>query len=244
MERTLLLVCTGGPLEGHRFVVTEAGLRIGRAPESEVVLRDAEISREHARVFLHNSAVWVQDAGSRNGVFVNDRRVARPRQIGFGDSLTLGSHRFTLEAGSGTRGRRRRARGLHLARGCACGRLGRPVVGRHHPALLDTASGRPARARRAGRVGGPGPVRSGVLVRGPRPRRRARARARARGHGVVSGRAPRVLLEVRRGGRVERSVGARARRAAGRSGGEQRYRPSRRLGQSAPRQDRGGRGRG
>ena len=51
----------------------------------------------HARLVLHNAAIWVQDAGSRNGVFVNETRVVRHRQLGPGDSLVIGVHGFTLE---------------------------------------------------------------------------------------------------------------------------------------------------
>jgi pSer/pThr/pTyr-binding forkhead associated (FHA) protein len=51
----------------------------------------------HARVLLHNGAVWVQDQGSRNGVFVNDKRVVRHKQLSPGDALTVGEQSFTIE---------------------------------------------------------------------------------------------------------------------------------------------------
>jgi pSer/pThr/pTyr-binding forkhead associated (FHA) protein len=62
-----------------------------------VVIADPNVSRYHARLVLHNAAIWVQDAGSRNGVFVNETRVVRHRQLGPGDSLVIGVHGFTLE---------------------------------------------------------------------------------------------------------------------------------------------------
>ena len=97
MNRVPLLVGTAGALKGERFQVTEGGLTIGRDPDCSVVIDDPGVSRQHARVLLHNAAVWVQDAGSRNGVFVNGRRVTRPRQLGPGDELTIGKHVFTVE---------------------------------------------------------------------------------------------------------------------------------------------------
>ena len=91
------LIGTAGHFEGHSFEITQAGLRIGRDPGNELHLPDNDISRFHARVVLHNGAVWVQDAGSRNGVFVNDTRVAENKQLGTGDVLSMGGHRFTME---------------------------------------------------------------------------------------------------------------------------------------------------
>lgn len=97
MQRVPLLVATSGALKGERFEVTEAGLMVGRDPENAVSIPDPGVSRQHARVLLHNSAVWVQDAGSRNGVFVNGKRVSRPKQLGPGDEMTVGAHTFTLD---------------------------------------------------------------------------------------------------------------------------------------------------
>ncbi len=77
-------------------MITPQGLRIGRDPANEVHLEDTDVSRAHARVLMHNGAVWVQDAGSRNGVFVNDGRVTEHKQLSPGDALTIGPHRFSV----------------------------------------------------------------------------------------------------------------------------------------------------
>ena len=37
------------------------------------------------------------DAGSRNGVFINGKRVSRPKQMGTGDELKIGDSIFVLE---------------------------------------------------------------------------------------------------------------------------------------------------
>ncbi len=66
-----LLVVTAGPRQGTQLEINAQGIRIGRDPNNELFLDDPEVSRHHARVILHNGAVWVQDAGSRNGIFVN-----------------------------------------------------------------------------------------------------------------------------------------------------------------------------
>jgi len=99
MNRVPLLVGTSGALQGERFRVTEGGLMVGRDPDCAVSIPDPGVSRQHARVLLHNSTVWVQDAGSRNGVFVNGKRVSRPKQLGPGDEMAVGDHKFTVELG-------------------------------------------------------------------------------------------------------------------------------------------------
>ncbi len=96
-QRHPVLVCTGGGIKGKRFTIGERGLLLGRSPGCEVQLDDQGVSREHARVILHNDAVWVQDAGSRNGCFVNGRRLVRHKQLAPGDELKLGEHTFTVE---------------------------------------------------------------------------------------------------------------------------------------------------
>jgi len=96
MERGPALLCTEGMLAGQRFPVTSEGLRVGRDAGNEIHLDDAGVSRQHARVLLHNGAVWVQDAGSRNGIFVNGERVPDHKQLKIGDKLVVGAHTFEL----------------------------------------------------------------------------------------------------------------------------------------------------
>jgi pSer/pThr/pTyr-binding forkhead associated (FHA) protein len=97
MDRQPVLVVTKGPIEGARYPVEADGLTLGRDEECSVVLDDPNVSRFHARLVFHNAAIWVQDAGSRNGVFLNGKRVVRHKQLGPGDELLIGDHGFTLE---------------------------------------------------------------------------------------------------------------------------------------------------
>lgn len=96
MEPVPVLSVLEGPLSGKTFEVTASGLCIGREPTNEIVVVDAGVSRQHARVLLHNGMVWVQDVGSRNGVFVNGNRVPDHKQIKTGDKVTVGINVFQL----------------------------------------------------------------------------------------------------------------------------------------------------
>ena len=97
MDRQPILVVTKGPIEGARYPIESDGLTIGRDEECAVVLDDSNVSRFHARLVFHNAAIWVQDAGSRNGVFLNGKRVVRHKQLSPGDEMIIGDHVFTLE---------------------------------------------------------------------------------------------------------------------------------------------------
>jgi len=92
----LILVCTAGDLIGQRFEVPEGGLTIGRSSENEVVLGDEGVSRFHARILFENASLWVQDSGSRNGIFVNGNRVTGHRALKVGDQVLVAEHTFDV----------------------------------------------------------------------------------------------------------------------------------------------------
>jgi ABC transport system ATP-binding/permease protein len=101
MPEVPYLTCVLGQLEGRRFLITEAGVRIGREPGNEIRIGDKGVSRQHARVILHNGLLWVQDMGSRNGVFVNEVRVQNQGQANVGDTVRVGVHVFRIDLESG-----------------------------------------------------------------------------------------------------------------------------------------------
>ena len=91
-----VLVCTAGELAGQRIPVPEGGIGIGRSPENALVIHDEGVSRYHARLLFENGSLWLQDAGSRNGVFVNAVRVTGHKALKVGDSITIAQHTFEL----------------------------------------------------------------------------------------------------------------------------------------------------
>ena len=98
MERVPLLVSIEGPLKGNKYTIPAGDeIIIGRSDNCSIQIPDTEISRQHARITLHNAGIWVQDAGSRNGVFINEKRIVRPTELRPGGRLRLGPHAFKLE---------------------------------------------------------------------------------------------------------------------------------------------------
>jgi hypothetical protein len=65
-------------------------IRIGRQPDNELAFdpqQDASVSGYHAEVYQDGQAYFVKDLQSRNGTFVNSRRIDRPIQLEDGDVL-------------------------------------------------------------------------------------------------------------------------------------------------------------
>ena len=97
MSDTPVLVCTEGRRRGESYQVpTDGSLDIGRAPDNVIVLDDDGVSRYHARLLCDNGTVWLQDAGSRNGVFVNEQRLTQARALKVGDRIFIGEHVFQV----------------------------------------------------------------------------------------------------------------------------------------------------
>ena len=91
-----VLICTSGALEGERFRVPDEGLGVGRSDENGIVIVNDGVSRFHARLQYDNGSLWLRDAGSRNGVFVNGGRVVGHRALKVGDVIAVADHTFAV----------------------------------------------------------------------------------------------------------------------------------------------------
>jgi serine phosphatase RsbU (regulator of sigma subunit) len=66
---------------GHHMQVTidPVPFRIGRHEENHLVLRDGRTSRQHAQIVREGDQYFLEDVGSRHGLFANGRRIKRHR---------------------------------------------------------------------------------------------------------------------------------------------------------------------
>jgi len=55
--------------------LTEAGTTVGRGDAADIRINSNAVSRVHARFFLREGQVWVEDRRSLNGTSVNDQPV-------------------------------------------------------------------------------------------------------------------------------------------------------------------------
>jgi RsiW-degrading membrane proteinase PrsW (M82 family) len=89
------LVCTAGPLAGQSFLVGYAGVQIGRdGTASQIVVRDARVSKRHVWIGPSTSGFVAVDRGSTNGTWLNGQRVT--------ETLLRHGDRFELSDGVAT----------------------------------------------------------------------------------------------------------------------------------------------
>jgi predicted component of type VI protein secretion system len=84
------LIVRTGPNPGVVIDLTKEVSMMGRDVTNDVVLGDAEVSRQHARITRTPAGYVLEDLGSTNGTFVNGDRLAAPRVLNAGDLLGLG----------------------------------------------------------------------------------------------------------------------------------------------------------
>jgi pSer/pThr/pTyr-binding forkhead associated (FHA) protein len=97
-----LVVVDSGPTAltpGQRVDIVSP-MTLGRGPTNTVVLESNVISTENTRVYFRNRSLWVEDLGSRNGTFINERPVTAntPMAVKPGDLLRVGDVRFKFAA--------------------------------------------------------------------------------------------------------------------------------------------------
>jgi serine phosphatase RsbU (regulator of sigma subunit) len=91
------------PRDGPAFRHDVAGeaVVLGRSSKADVVLADRFLSRLHARLYRRDGAWFVEDLGSRNTTFLNDRPLVGPSPIRPGDVIRLAESRVIVEPPGG-----------------------------------------------------------------------------------------------------------------------------------------------
>lgn len=96
----------GGKAPRSVVVVDESGskvetlrldgtLQVGRAEACQIRLPDTYASAFHARIFSRDGSWFVEDLGSTNGTYLNQRRITSPAELRAGDKIRIG--KTTLE---------------------------------------------------------------------------------------------------------------------------------------------------
>jgi predicted component of type VI protein secretion system len=84
------MIVRTGPNPGTVFELTKDVSLIGRDVTNDVVVGDAEVSRQHSRLTRTPGGYVLEDLGSTNGTFVNGERLVAPRVMNPGDLVALG----------------------------------------------------------------------------------------------------------------------------------------------------------
>jgi pSer/pThr/pTyr-binding forkhead associated (FHA) protein len=86
------LVLRVGPSPGKVFPLMKNEVTIGRDINNEIVINDAEISRKHCRLIMFGDSFAIEDLGSTNGTWVNERRITSQHQLTNGETIRLGDN--------------------------------------------------------------------------------------------------------------------------------------------------------
>jgi hypothetical protein len=73
-------------------------LQVGRADACQIKLGDTYISQFHARLFPRDGNWYVEDLGSTNGTYLNQRKLSGPSEVHAGDVVRLGKTTLELKA--------------------------------------------------------------------------------------------------------------------------------------------------
>lgn len=81
-----------------RFPIESGTTSLGRSSGSDIVLKSDDFaSGKHAMLTRHGGLLYVEDAGSTNGTFVNGRKTVGATPLRSGDKVKVGSTTFRYE---------------------------------------------------------------------------------------------------------------------------------------------------
>jgi pSer/pThr/pTyr-binding forkhead associated (FHA) protein len=86
------VIVTSGNKQGEFLPLGRRTSVIGRAENLSLQLLDDLVSRKHLRIRFDDSAgrYFVEDMGSRHGVFINRSRIGQPTMLTEGDEILVG----------------------------------------------------------------------------------------------------------------------------------------------------------
>ncbi len=93
IDPRLILVALVGTAQ---FNLRRRLTRIGRNPDNDIALKGDRVSRYHAEIIRDGETIKVIDQKSRNGVWINGRRIQESAELKPGDRLRIGKQEFTF----------------------------------------------------------------------------------------------------------------------------------------------------
>lgn len=76
--------------ETARYETIERSHIVGRGAAADIAVGDGSVSDLHFRIAASGDALTIQDLGSTNGTFVNDRRIQGITTLVAGDTVRIG----------------------------------------------------------------------------------------------------------------------------------------------------------
>lgn len=85
--RVRLVLPSGSPVERD---LTGPEIAVGRSASANLVVSDASVSRQHARIVLRDDAWWLESVAAGNPTWLNDEALKVPTKVGVGDVVRVG----------------------------------------------------------------------------------------------------------------------------------------------------------
>ena len=70
---------------------------LGRAPTADVRIEDSFASSSHARIFPRGGSMYIEDMGSTNGTYLNERQLQAVEQLQPDDTIRIGETEYRYE---------------------------------------------------------------------------------------------------------------------------------------------------
>lgn len=83
-------------LEQGSVVPIRGVITLGRKPENTIILTEPFVSGNHAKIYIKNNSLYVEDLNSTNGVYVNNDRIEEKFKLIADDEIKIGSAIFRV----------------------------------------------------------------------------------------------------------------------------------------------------
>jgi hypothetical protein len=96
IQPQLVVVAAMGVAPGTVFEIDDEAV-MGRAPSSDVRIEDAFASSAHARIFPRGESMYIEDLGSTNGTYLNERQLQSVEQLRPDDTIRIGETEYRYQ---------------------------------------------------------------------------------------------------------------------------------------------------
>jgi len=83
--------------EFFQFTLKDEKICLGRSGDNDIPIQDPFSSGKHALIYPKDSRYMIRDNNSKNGTFLNGKRVQRETELNKGDEILIGSTRIVFD---------------------------------------------------------------------------------------------------------------------------------------------------
>jgi hypothetical protein len=96
VQPCLVVVAAMGHPPGTVFEIDDEVI-LGRAPTSDVQIEDSFASSAHARIFPRDQSMYIEDLGSTNGTYLNERQLQAVEELRPEDTIRIGETEYRYQ---------------------------------------------------------------------------------------------------------------------------------------------------